>query len=106
VDPTIYTTAEDVFCTSALPTAHTGHTFAPDFASIKLGKDFHILDMPVRSLVSAWEQCIKDAIPAKLAIEDELIKPRDAHVSSSPSLFLFLVLSNYFCSDGKSEANF
>jgi len=79
VDPILYSTAEEVFCTSALPTADYGTTYAQDFGSIKLEKDLAILEMPARNLVGAWEHCIQEAIPAKIAVEDELVKPRDAY---------------------------
>jgi ubiquitin carboxyl-terminal hydrolase L5 len=51
-------------------------------------KDMAILDMPVRNLASAWERCIQAAIPAKIAVEDELTKPRGAHVC---------LLGDYYC---------
>lgn len=45
-----------------------------------MDKEIAILDMPVRNLPSAWEACVKAAIPAKIAAEDEIAKSRDAHV--------------------------
>jgi len=82
VDPALFVTADEVFLTSALPTSDVGPTYARDFGSLKMQKDLEILDMPVRNLSSAWERCIQEAIHAKIAVEDELTQPRDAHTEN------------------------
>jgi ubiquitin carboxyl-terminal hydrolase L5 len=57
-------------------------TYAKDFGAQRLKKDMEILDMPVDSLISAWERCIQDALRAKVALEDEVMKGARAHVST------------------------
>lgn len=59
--------------------------------------------MPVRNLVGAWEQCIQAALTAKVAVEDELSKPRDAHVRL-PYVATFAFLIGEL--DGQSETKF
>lgn len=51
-------------------------------------RDMEILDMPERALVPAWEQCVRDALRTKVAVEDEVTKATRAHVSSSLSICL------------------
>lgn len=80
VNEGLLSTAEDVFQTSAQPSA-PGRTFAPDFGSRKMEKEMEILDMPVRSLPAAWETCIRNAMSIKLSIEDELTRSRNMNVS-------------------------
>jgi ubiquitin carboxyl-terminal hydrolase L5 len=52
-------------------------------------KDMSILDMPVRNLVGAWEACVRAAMPAKLAVEDEIKKSIQEHVSSFSSIRVY-----------------
>jgi hypothetical protein len=65
-------------------------------------QDLAILEMPARNLIVAWETCIKNALTAKLMVEDELVKPITAHVSSD---FFASILSTDFCSDRQYEAD-
>ena len=48
-----------------------------------------ILDMPVRNLIDAWESCVKAAMPAKIAVEDEITKSIREHVSVFSSLRIY-----------------
>jgi ubiquitin carboxyl-terminal hydrolase L5 len=48
-------------------------------------KDVAILEMPVRNLTDAWEVCVKAAMPAKIAVEDEIIKSIREHVDDLSS---------------------
>ncbi|KAJ6508549.1 ubiquitin C-terminal hydrolase [Mycena sanguinolenta] len=56
-----------------------GRTFAPDFGARRMARDLEILEMPERALVPAWEQCVRDAVKAKVAVEDEVAKATRAN---------------------------
>ncbi|KAJ7025392.1 ubiquitin C-terminal hydrolase [Mycena alexandri] len=56
-----------------------GRTYARDFGSLRMTRDMEILEMPERALVPAWEQCVRDALRAKVAVEDEVTKATRAH---------------------------
>ena len=43
--------------------------------------DMAILDMPVRSLPQAWEECVRDAMSTKKLVEEEIRTSERAHVS-------------------------
>ncbi|KAJ7505155.1 cysteine proteinase [Mycena galericulata] len=51
-----------------------GRTYAPDFGARRMARDIEIMEMPERALVGAWERCVRDAIKAKVALEDEVTK--------------------------------
>ncbi|KAJ7189859.1 ubiquitin C-terminal hydrolase [Mycena pura] len=51
-----------------------GRTYAVDFGSRRMTRDFEILEMPERLLVPAWEQCVRNAMKAKVTLEDEVAK--------------------------------
>jgi len=78
VDPTLLAAASEAFATSAQP-AELGQIFSQGVGLRKMEKDMAILDMPERSLPSAWEACVRAAMPAKVAIEDELAKAAREH---------------------------
>ena len=40
-----------------------------------------ILNIPERKLLGAWDVCVKSAMPAKVAVEDEIAKAVQQHVS-------------------------
>lgn len=103
MDLTLRASADEVFVTSAAQTADAGRTYAPDFGEKNMQQTIKIMDMPVRNLIGAWERCIQAALTAKLAVEDELSKPRDAHVGL-PRPFLFTVLITLL--DRQSETQF
>ena len=84
VDSALLAEAGTVFETSLQPSA-PGSTFAQDFASRKLAQDMKILDMPARGLPAAWNECIRAAIPAKAAVEEEITAARRGHVRNHPS---------------------
>jgi ubiquitin carboxyl-terminal hydrolase L5 len=52
-------------------------------------KEMSILDMPVRNLIGAWEACVRAAMPAKIAVEDEIAKSIREHVSSFSSIRVY-----------------
>ncbi|KAJ7176005.1 cysteine proteinase [Mycena filopes] len=56
-----------------------GQTFARDFGSRRMSRDMEILEMPERALIPAWEQCVRDALRARVAVEDEVTKATRAH---------------------------
>ncbi|KAJ7675671.1 ubiquitin C-terminal hydrolase [Mycena polygramma] len=56
-----------------------GRTYAPDFGSRRMTRDMEIMEMPQRALVPAWEQCVRDAVKAKVAVEDEVAKATRAN---------------------------
>ena len=69
MDADLHNSASTVFQTSA-QSHEPGPTFARDFASRKLEQDLTVLDMPQRNLVPAWEKCVRNAMTAKVVVED------------------------------------
>jgi ubiquitin carboxyl-terminal hydrolase L5 len=55
-----------------------------------MARDLEILEMPQRSLVPTWEQCVRDAVKAKVAVEDEVAKATRADVGFSTPVSIFL----------------
>ncbi|TDL17093.1 cysteine proteinase [Rickenella mellea] len=51
-----------------------GPTFAKDFGARKMERDMAILNMDPPALLRAWEACVTGAIPAKIAVEEEVQK--------------------------------
>ena len=81
VDPALLASAEEAFATTLRPAAgEPGKVFAADFGSRKMSKEMAILDMPERNLVPAWENCVRNAFSAKVAVEEEISKSRNAQV--------------------------
>ncbi|KAH9847083.1 cysteine proteinase [Lenzites betulinus] len=79
VDPTLLASASEAFATTLRPRAdEAGKVFAPDFGSRKMEKELAILDMAERRLVPAWEDCVRAALSAKVAVEEEIEKSRRA----------------------------
>ncbi|KAJ6585148.1 hypothetical protein B0H19DRAFT_1059424 [Mycena capillaripes] len=56
-----------------------GRTYAPDFGSRRMDRDLEIMELPERALVPAWEQCVREAVKAKVAVEDEVAKATRAN---------------------------
>jgi ubiquitin carboxyl-terminal hydrolase L5 len=83
VDVTLLQSADEVFATSASQSSAHGATYAADFGSLKMDMTMKVMEMPTRNLAGAWERCIQGAMSAKIAVEEELARPRDAHVRSS-----------------------
>ena len=83
VDPTLLSSAPTIFSPSS-----PGLVYAPDFGARKLQRNIEILRMPQEELRSAWEDCVRAGMRAKVGVEDELGKGVRANVS----LFLFLFL--------------
>ena len=54
--------------------------FAPDFGARKMAREMEILEMPERALVTAWEACVRRALEAKVAVEEEVAKAQSAQV--------------------------
>ncbi|PBK62648.1 cysteine proteinase [Armillaria solidipes] len=73
VDPSLLSAAENVFDGGG------GQKFAPDFASKRNDRDRHILNMDQDALRLAWEQCVSNAMKAKVAVEEEMTKARRDH---------------------------
>ena len=80
--------AGEVFTTSASFQNPTPPVFAPDFGARRMTRDLEIMNMPPEGLPGAWERCIENALSVKTSVEDELEKPRLAHVSkvASPTI--------------------
>lgn len=73
--------ASEAFATTLRPRAHeVGKISAPDFGARKMERELAILDMPERKLVPAWEDCVRAALTAKVAVEEEIEKSRRAQV--------------------------
>ncbi|KAF8172014.1 hypothetical protein K438DRAFT_1852082 [Mycena galopus ATCC 62051] len=64
---------------SPLGSSAPGRTFAQDFGARRMARDLEILEMAQRALVPAWEQCVRDAVKAKVAVEDEIAKATRAN---------------------------
>ncbi|KAK7048507.1 ubiquitin carboxyl-terminal hydrolase isozyme L5 [Favolaschia claudopus] len=64
---------------SPLGSSAPGRTFAKDFGARRMTRDLEIMEMPERGLVPAWEQCVRDAVRAKVAVEDEVAKATRAN---------------------------
>ncbi|KAH9895837.1 cysteine proteinase [Cubamyces lactineus] len=79
VDPELLASAAEAFATTLRPHGQTpGKVFSPDFGARKMEKELAILDMPERKLVPAWEACVGAALLAKIAVEDDIEKSRQA----------------------------
>lgn len=48
-----------------------------------MSESVSVLQLQASELVSAWEACVKDAVSAKMAVEDEVEKALKAQVPSS-----------------------
>ncbi|KAJ6621875.1 hypothetical protein B0H10DRAFT_2214921 [Mycena sp. CBHHK59/15] len=59
---------------SPMGSSRLGRTYAPDFGSRRMTRDLEIFEMPERALANAWEQCVRDAMRAKISLEDEITK--------------------------------
>ena len=81
VDPTLLSSAPTIFSPSS-----PGIVYAADFGARKLQRNIEILQMSKEELRSAWEDCVRAGMRAKVGVEDELGKGVRANVS----LFLFL----------------
>ncbi|KAI8995234.1 cysteine proteinase [Trametes punicea] len=79
VDPALLASASEAFATTLRPSAQgSGKVFALDFGARKMEKELATLDMPERKLVPAWESCVRAALSAKVAVEEEIEKSRRA----------------------------
>lgn len=56
-------------------------------------RDLVILDTPERNLPGSWEACVRSAMNAKVAVEDEIAKAVREHVSRP------VLLSEYYFPD-------
>ncbi|KAI0643237.1 cysteine proteinase [Trametes meyenii] len=75
VDPTLLASAPSAFSTALRPDGRgPGRVYAPDFGARKMERDMAVLDMPVRRLAPAWDVCVRAALEAKVAVEEEIEK--------------------------------
>ncbi|KAI0665570.1 cysteine proteinase [Trametes maxima] len=75
VDPTLLASAPSAFSTALRPDGRRpGRVYAPDFGARKMERDMTVLDMPVRRLAPAWDACVRAALEAKVAVEEEIEK--------------------------------
>jgi hypothetical protein len=103
VDPVLLECSRNAFDVNILGgvrmPSDPGRTYAKDFGARRLKKDVEIMDMPADSLIPAWESCVRDALRAKVALEDEVMKGAQAHVS--PGILAAhvtrLVVDSLFC---------
>ncbi|EPQ53143.1 cysteine proteinase [Gloeophyllum trabeum ATCC 11539] len=51
-------------------------SFASDFGARKQEKQVAVLELPERSLLGAWETCMREMIRAKVAVEEEFAKAK------------------------------
>jgi len=73
VDPTLLAASSESFVTT-VQLETLGQLFSQSLGSRKMEKDKAILDMPTQNLIGAWEACVRAAMPAKIAVEDEIAK--------------------------------
>ncbi|KAJ7245049.1 hypothetical protein B0H12DRAFT_1203534 [Mycena haematopus] len=78
VDSSLLEQAQFAF-DSPVASSAPGRTFARDFGARRMARDLEILEMPERALVPAWEQCVRNAVKVKLAVEDEIAKATKAN---------------------------
>lgn len=72
------------------------HTYAPDFGARKMARDLEIMKLGPAELVASWEECVREAVAAKVGVEDEYSKGVRSNVSSVCSLlFLLYCVFNY-----------
>ncbi|KAJ7134767.1 hypothetical protein C8R44DRAFT_870362 [Mycena epipterygia] len=64
---------------SPLGSSAPGRTYAPDFGARRMARDLEILEMPERALIGEWERCVRDAMKARVAVEDEVAKATREH---------------------------
>ena len=84
VDSTLRASAAHAFATPLRPAANApGRVFAADFGARKMARELAILDMPARALVPAWERCVRDALAAKVAVGEEVVKAESAQVRAT-----------------------
>ncbi|KAK0447444.1 ubiquitin C-terminal hydrolase [Desarmillaria tabescens] len=73
VDSALLSAAANVF------DGGSGQKFASDFASRRNDRDRDILIMDQDALRNAWEKCVTNAMRAKVAVEEEMVKARKDH---------------------------
>lgn len=59
---------------TAVKSEEYGRVYAPDFGSIRMQRDLEIEEMSERALPSAWENCVRNAMSAKVEVEEEIAK--------------------------------
>lgn len=98
VDSALLASASEAFATTLRPRAQeAGKVFAPDFGARKMEKELAILDMPERKLAPAWEDCVRAALSAKVAVEEETEKSRRAQVRAFSAPFVCFGSSRMRC---------
>jgi ubiquitin carboxyl-terminal hydrolase L5 len=73
---------------SPMGSSAPGRTYARDFGARRMTRDLEIMEMPERALVGAWERCVRDAMKAKISVEDEVAKAMRANVSARSHFIL------------------
>ncbi|KAG5653890.1 hypothetical protein H0H81_009713 [Sphagnurus paluster] len=74
VDQSMLETAQHAF------SACSGdRTYAADFGARRIVRDVEILNMPEAALAGAWETCVRNAVRANVAVEDEFAKAARAN---------------------------
>lgn len=58
-------------------------SYARDFGARVMERTVQIMKMDQKGLVNAWEACVRNAITAKLTVDDELSKAASANVSTN-----------------------
>ncbi|TFK94538.1 cysteine proteinase [Polyporus arcularius HHB13444] len=88
VDPALLAAGTEAFATTLRPSAREpGRVFAADFGSRKMSKELVVLDMAARSLAPAWENCVRAALSAKVAVEDEVARSQSAQADNVKRTF-------------------
>lgn len=87
VDPELWNAAGHAFGEN--DAFQHNNVFAHDFGARKMERDREILEMgSEEQLLRAWEECVKSAMRAKVAVEDELTKAQRDHVRLWDSRFI------------------
>ncbi|KAF7314503.1 Ubiquitin c-terminal hydrolase [Mycena kentingensis (nom. inval.)] len=79
VKPDVLEESKYAFISPTSDPSAFGPTFAPDFSSMRMSRDVAILQLPGAQLIPTWERCVRDAVQAKVLLEDEIKRGKNAH---------------------------
>lgn len=77
VDAALYQESQTVF---GYPLCD-GYQHPPGFASKRMQRDLELMKMCQDALASTWQTVVRDAIRARSALQDEVTKRTQVHVS-------------------------
>lgn len=83
MDPSLLQSSQHVFGGNGDETIVVGKPFSPDFGARRMSRDIEIMQMQEQALIQSWEECVRNAMRANIAVEDEILKGKRTNVSSS-----------------------